>query len=347
MGTISVILPCYNVSQYLERSIGSVLRQTRRADEIIAADDCSRDDTVAMLKRFGSPVQVLTSAKNEGPAARRNDAIRQSTGDYIALLDPDDWWTDDHLELVAELLDRFPEAGVAYSKVFLAGDASGSWPGFCMAATTPEDHLFTMMRNPVIQASSVVFRRSLFERSGPFVDCIEIQGGKKTYGWGGDYEWLLRAAALMPFACCDQPTAYYFIRPGEKWPSPEKLTQIHRYRLSAMRWIREKVHPRGGEFWRSLEDRHRLAWEEDLERTWSRRELYGLGGMCRFGLGVAHLRRSTLRYVHRAWLGKWIPMGRKNGPHAKGGASGATYSGECRSASGGGLRDGIVGGRDE
>lgn len=302
MKSVSVILPCFNVSQYLERSIGSVLCQTRVANEIIAVDDCSTDDTVRRLEQFGGAVRVMRSDCNAGPAQRRNDAVQAAHGDYIALLDPDDWWAEDHLEVVAGLLDRFPEAGLAFSKVQLAGDAEGLWPITTFCTLQPKNLLQINMRNPVIQASSVVFRRSLYGSVGPFIDWIETRNGKKIYGWGGDFEWFLRAAALAPFVASDEPTSYYHIRPGETTPTPDKLIQIHRYRLSALKWIRALGQKDSGVDWHYLLDRHQMAWEEDLEQTWTRREIEGLRAMCRFGMGVSHLRWHTLRYLPRVWL---------------------------------------------
>lgn len=312
MSSCSVILPCYNVAQFLDRSIGSVLRQTRKAHEIIAADDGSTDDTVRRLEKFGPAVRVLRANRNEGPAQRRNDAISAATSDYIALLDPDDWWAENHLEIVAGLLDRFPEAGVAFSKVRLAGDIEGIWPSDTFCAGQPKDLLRIMMRNPVIQASSVVFRRSLFERMGPFVDYIEIRNGKKIYGWGGDYEWLLRAAALAPFVSSDMPTSYYYIRPNEAVVTPAKLIHIHRYRLMALGKLREGITDE--KTWQDVLDRHQMAWEEDLERIWMRRELGGLRRMCHFGMSVPHLRRHTVHYLPRACFGWLRPAKRGDGP---------------------------------
>jgi len=298
---ISVILPCYNVASFLDRSIGSVLCQTRAVHQIIAADDCSRDDTVAKLKTFGPKVDVLTAARNEGPAARRNDALRMSTGDYIALLDPDDWWDENHVEAVAGLLDRCPDAGVAFSKVRLAGDSSGIWPGCTLSSDRPMDMLQPLMRNTVIQASSVIFRREVIDRIGFFEDWMETVGGRKVYGWGGDYEWLLRAAAFFPFIGTDLPTVHYHIRPGEAEATADKLIQFHHYRLMALSKLREHIPDKDA--WGGLLDRHQMAWEEDLEKIWIRRELIGLRRLCRLGMLVPHLRRHTIHYLPRAWFG--------------------------------------------
>lgn len=303
MKTVSVISPCYNVSSYLDKTIGSILAQTRPVQEIVCADDGSTDDTVAHLERFGAPVKVIRAARNEGPAARRNDAFRATTGDYIAMFDPDDWWTSDHVEAVAGLLDRYPEAGVAFSKVYLTGASEGVWPDHVPGANGPENVLRIHMRNPVIQATSVIFRREVYDRIGPFIDLIEYHNGKKIYGWGGDYEWQLRAASVVPFVSCPRPTSYYFIRPGEKTASADKLVQIHGYRLAALQWIHQHALTADDAAWGAVLDRHRMAWAEDMERVWVRRELPGLRRMCRFGTSVPHLRSQTVPYLIRAWLG--------------------------------------------
>jgi glycosyltransferase involved in cell wall biosynthesis len=104
---ISVVIPAYNAAVYIERAIGSVLAQSRRADEIIIVDDGSKDNTADVLDRFSDKVKLIRQA-NAGVSAARNAGIRAATGDWVTFLDADDQWLPDYLKKQTELLARNP-----------------------------------------------------------------------------------------------------------------------------------------------------------------------------------------------------------------------------------------------
>jgi glycosyltransferase involved in cell wall biosynthesis len=88
---ISIIIPIYNASHLLERCIESVLANKGVFDmEIIAIDDGSNDNSVAIL-REKYPMVILIQQINQGPAAARNRGIKAATGKYLAFLDADDY----------------------------------------------------------------------------------------------------------------------------------------------------------------------------------------------------------------------------------------------------------------
>lgn len=91
----TVILPVYNSQRYLNRTISSVLQQTLEDFELLAIDDGSVDDSVALLQRWAqkdSRVHVICNPANQGVAAVRNQGIALAQGQYIAFLDSDDTW---------------------------------------------------------------------------------------------------------------------------------------------------------------------------------------------------------------------------------------------------------------
>src|SRR4051794_6385105 len=112
---ITAIIPCYNAEPFLAEAIESVLCQTRPVGEIIVVDDCSTDESVRVASRYG--VKLLRTGCNSGHATARNLGIAAAQGELIAWLDADDRWEPHHCETVCGLLDRFPEAAVAYSAV--------------------------------------------------------------------------------------------------------------------------------------------------------------------------------------------------------------------------------------
>ena len=88
---ISVILPTYNRSHLIERSLNSILAQTDPAWEVIIVDDGSTDQTTEILDQYKDDVIIL-SQPNRGVSAARNLGINEASGDWIAFLDSDDQW---------------------------------------------------------------------------------------------------------------------------------------------------------------------------------------------------------------------------------------------------------------
>ena len=90
----SVIMPLYNKGAYVEKAIHSVLEQTYPHYELIVVNDGSKDISVDVASELlkGIPNARLVNQENAGVAVARNNGVAQAKGDYICLLDADDWW---------------------------------------------------------------------------------------------------------------------------------------------------------------------------------------------------------------------------------------------------------------
>jgi glycosyltransferase involved in cell wall biosynthesis len=109
---VSVIIPTYNRSKYLPRAVKSVLGQTFSDLEVIIVDDCSTDQTPAVAKKIvsqDSRVRYHRLEKNQGAPKARNTGIGLAKGEYIGLLDDDDNWRPNKLELQVKKFDSSPE----------------------------------------------------------------------------------------------------------------------------------------------------------------------------------------------------------------------------------------------
>ncbi|MDR1653692.1 MAG: glycosyltransferase [Prevotellaceae bacterium] len=84
---ISVVVPCYNGEQYIEKCLENLLSQSCKSLEIIVIDDGSKDNSAAIARRF--PVKLI-SQENRGLSAARNAGMDCATGDYIHFFDVDD-----------------------------------------------------------------------------------------------------------------------------------------------------------------------------------------------------------------------------------------------------------------
>lgn len=100
---ISVIITTFNSQDYIERSLISVLNQTKfdLINEIILVDDDSTDDTINIAKKIYNNLIVLKK-KNSGPASSRNIGVKRANSKFICFLDADDFWHKDKIKLQTE-----------------------------------------------------------------------------------------------------------------------------------------------------------------------------------------------------------------------------------------------------
>lgn len=98
---ISVIIPAYNCEKYIAKALDSVLNQSYENLEVIVVDDCSKDTTLNIVQCYqniDSRVHILKHKNNRGVSCTRNFGVKEAKGDWIALLDSDDYWKLDKLE---------------------------------------------------------------------------------------------------------------------------------------------------------------------------------------------------------------------------------------------------------
>ncbi|MBQ2873143.1 MAG: glycosyltransferase family 2 protein [Bacilli bacterium] len=105
---VSIVMPSYNTAKFIEESIKSVLDQTYTNWELIIVDDCSKDNTDEVVKKFLSDkrIKYLKNKKNSGAAFSRNYALREAKGKFIAFLDSDDLWFPDKLEKQLQFMEK-------------------------------------------------------------------------------------------------------------------------------------------------------------------------------------------------------------------------------------------------
>jgi succinoglycan biosynthesis protein ExoO len=96
---VSVIIPAYNTEQYIRQAIYSALEQTETQIEVIVVDDASTDRTAMVVEGIpDNRVRLLKNQRNLGPSGSRNRAIEAARGEWIAVLDSDDWYAPRRLE---------------------------------------------------------------------------------------------------------------------------------------------------------------------------------------------------------------------------------------------------------
>lgn len=89
---VSIVIPVYNDAQYIEQAVDSALNQTYSNVEVIVVDDGSNQETKDVLKRIESKITKLITQENKGQSTARNVGIREAKGEYILVLDSDDFF---------------------------------------------------------------------------------------------------------------------------------------------------------------------------------------------------------------------------------------------------------------
>ena len=115
MPFFSVVVPVYNVRQWVGRAIESILAQTFEDFELILIDDGSTDDSAEVMAQYTDPRVKLIQQENRGQGGARNRGIEASTGEWIAFLDPDDQWLPEFLEDYYRVIADHQEIDFCYS----------------------------------------------------------------------------------------------------------------------------------------------------------------------------------------------------------------------------------------
>lgn len=168
MPKVSVIIPTYNRSKSISRTINSVLNQTYTDFEIIIVNDNSNDNTETIINSFLNSDPRLRYIKhnvNKGGPASRNTGIKNSNGKYIALLDDDDEWYPEKLEKQVHLLDNSSDdVGLIY-----CGCETADKHGNIISKTYPKKRgnlFYDLLGNNFIPSPTNLIRKECFDKIG-------------------------------------------------------------------------------------------------------------------------------------------------------------------------------------
>ncbi len=176
MGTpkVSVIIPAYNGKEYLAEAIQSVLDQTYPNFEIVVVDDASPEILWDIINMFSDPrVRIIRHERNFGAVAARQTGIKASSGDIIALLDQDDLFHKQKLQVHVDYLQEHPEIGLTYNARFEIYGPSREIRGLWQPPQVIT--LTDLVLGFPISPSDTVFRREWAEREDIWDDSFAGQ----------------------------------------------------------------------------------------------------------------------------------------------------------------------------
>jgi hypothetical protein len=238
---VSVVIPAYNAAAYLQKAIESVLQQSYQNIELIIVDDGSTDATWEIAARYQNSHIKLVQKQNGGLSSARNAGIRESTGDYIAYLDADDFWAPEKILRQLEIMQLHPEIGFTSTATKVEspeGDCLNIWP--CPVETDSFlELLFSQNGSVAGSGSSVMVRRELQLAAGFFDEALKSLE---------DIDMWMRLASLGRYACVPEVLTTLLKRPGSM---SRHLHVMRDSALTVMRKNRALLPPaKRGAFWR-------------------------------------------------------------------------------------------------
>ena len=153
---ISVCMPCYNASAYIEECMRSILSQSFTDFELLVADDGSSDDTVEKIRSF-SDSRIRLFEREHGYIETLNFLVRQASGKYVARMDSDDRMLPDRLLIQYNYMEHHPDIAMLGGGMRFMGDRRGVFVPDVLAGPVT---LADMLRHNVISHPTVLIRTS-------------------------------------------------------------------------------------------------------------------------------------------------------------------------------------------
>jgi glycosyltransferase involved in cell wall biosynthesis len=217
---VSVIIPTYNRHRWLGDAIGSVLAQTYHRVEVIVVDDGSTDATAALLARYRNRIRVIRQS-NRGVSAARNRGIGEAAGEYIALLDSDDFWMPEKLAAQIAYFTARPDMLICQTEEIWIRNGMRINPkkrhrkqaGFIFERCLPLC---------LISPSAVMLHASLLDTVGLFDENLPACE---------DYDFWLRVTCRYPVGLIEHPL---IVKRGGHADQLSAMAELDKYRIVAL-----------------------------------------------------------------------------------------------------------------
>jgi len=203
---VSVVIATYNMGQYINQAIDSILQQTWSNLEIIVVDDGSTDSTSEVMLSYKDNSKVIyIKNENQGQPKAKNCGIKHTKGEFIAFCDADDLWEHNKLEVQMPLFDN-PNVGVVYSEVSNIDEHNQRY-----LKEPNETRHVGMVTNYMLIENFVPFGTSVIRRA-----CIEKNGiFDEEFRMGIDWDLWLRYSLDWEFAYTPERTYVYRVWSGQ------------------------------------------------------------------------------------------------------------------------------------
>ncbi len=212
---VSVIIPAYNVQDYIGETIESVLRQSYPTIEIIIINDGSTDKTPEIISKYAQKDSriVVVNQENRGLSGARNTGLRLAKGEYLCIFDADDIMLPQKIEKQFQFLEKHITCEFIYSDVYLF--LNGTKKVYLEEPPAIKDIYKKLIQyGNFINPNTVFFRKFVFEKYGGFDEAL-----RGSEDW--DY-WLNLSRQGVRF--CHQPEALTLYRMRNSGLSGNRVT---------------------------------------------------------------------------------------------------------------------------
>lgn len=224
----SVIIPVYNRAQLLERSLGSVLKQSFRDFEVIVVDDGSDDHFSEAITKFQDlRLKVIRLSQNHGVSFARNRAVEKSKGSFLAFLDSDDEWLAHKLQDQYDFFQLNPEMRWCHAEEIWIRNGKRVNPKN-KHKKGGGDLYESSLKLCLISPSVVCLESSLFQEFGGFREDFEVCE---------DYDLWLKITSKFPIGYLSQHLIKKY--GGHEDQLSQKYKAMDDYRVQAMDWMLE------------------------------------------------------------------------------------------------------------
>lgn len=202
---ISIITPSYNQGQFLEETILSVLNQNYPNMEYIIIDGGSTDNSVDVIKKYGSRLSYWLSEKDRGQSNAINKGFHKCTGDILHWLNSDDVLLPGSLDLVAGFFEQHPDIDCVIGDLKVI-DSNGQF--LILKKAIPFDFKTALYTSCLVPQPSTLFTRRAWEKTGDLDVSLYYQM---------DFEYFLRMAkAGVKFGLLKKPLAKFRLHAESK-----------------------------------------------------------------------------------------------------------------------------------
>jgi len=200
---VSVIINCFNGEKYLRGALISVINQTYKNWEIIFWDNQSTDSSAKIFKSYNDKrLKYYYAPQHTLLYEARNEAIKKSSGEFIAFLDVDDFWEKDKLELQIPLFYD-SKIGVVYGNHFIVNEKLNTKKIFLKGKKPRGFILDDLLKNYCTSLVTLVIRKSFLDNYQLVFD--------SSFHIIGDFDLMIRMSAKHKFECVEKPIASYRI----------------------------------------------------------------------------------------------------------------------------------------
>lgn len=196
---VSILIPALNAGQWIRQSIDSALAQTYPRVEVLVVDDGSTDDTLDILRSYGTRIRVFAGPHAGGNPAR-NRLLELASGEWLQYLDADDYLLPHKISSQMQHVKDHPDLDMVYSPVILREEETGSEKVLAMDENS--DLSLHYIRWHVLNTNGFLWRRS---------SLLTVGGWKNNQPACQEHELLLRLieAGWQRFSLVNRPGAVY------------------------------------------------------------------------------------------------------------------------------------------